>query len=147
MKDKQRITKERFFQSGFTLLEIMIVVVIIGVIASFAIVNLMNASEGAKIKLASGFVKGSLKSQISLYQLNCNAYPNSLNDLVTKPSDANGWRGPYLDEYPKDPWGEPYQYKYPGTHNPNSFDVYSKGPDKVDGTADDIGNWSDTPAP
>lgn len=131
-------------QSGFTLLEIMLVVVIIGIIAGFAIVNLMGTGEKAKKDLALGFVKGSLKTQISLYQLHCNSWPNSLNDLVTKPADANGWHGPYLDEFPKDPWDQPYQYRVPGTHNPNTFDVWSKGPDKTDGTADDIGNWADT---
>src|ERR1043166_2658548 len=143
MKNERKTMKRRFSQSGFTLLEIMIVVVIIGVIAGFAIVNLMGTAEKTKIDLARGFVKGQLKTQIITYQLHCSSFPNSLNDLVTRPSDASGWHGPYLDEYPKDPWGEPYQYKYPGSHNPNSFDVYSKGPDKADGTGDDIGNWAD----
>lgn len=130
------------WQRGFTLLEIMIVVVIIGVIASIAIVNFVSVGEGAKIDLARTFVKGSLSSAIQMYQLNNNTYPNSLDALLNRPSDASNWRGPYLKEAAIDPWGEPYQLRVPGTHNTSGFDVWSKGPDKQDGSGDDIGNWN-----
>lgn len=115
----------------------MVVVVIIGALAAYAIVNYMNAGNRAKEDIAHGYVKGPMKTQISLYQMRNNSLPNSLTDLVPT----------YFEEFPKDPWGEPYQYRIPGTHNPNSFDVWSKGLDKIDGTGDDIGNWSDTPTP
>jgi len=129
-------------QRGFTLLEIMIVVVIIGVIAGFAIVNFVGQGEGAKKDLAQAFVDGGLSTAIQAYQLNNNSYPPSLDALVNKPSDATNWRGPYLTKPAIDPWGELYQYRSPGSHNTTRFDVWSKGPDKQDGTGDDIGNWS-----
>ena len=67
-----------------------------------------------------------------------------LQALITAPaSKTESWRGPYFRDpkIPIDPWGEPYVYKYPGVKNPKGYDIYSKGPDKADGTADDIGNW------
>jgi general secretion pathway protein G len=144
MKNNKMKSSLRKYQAGFTLLEIMIVVIIIGIIAGFAIVNLVGTTEDAKIKLARSMVKGSLATQVSIYQLHNNSYPPNIEALVTRPSDAPNWRGPYLNEIPKDPWGEIYQYRAPGAHNTSSFDLYSKGPDKTDGTADDIGNWSET---
>ena len=74
-------------------------------------------------------------------------YPSTaegLQALIAAPaSKAEQWHGPYFSDskIPLDPWGEPYVYHYPGVHNPKSYDIYSKGPDKQDGTADDIGNW------
>jgi general secretion pathway protein G len=61
---------------------------------------------------------------------------------VTRPGDAKNWNGPYLDDVPKDPWGQPYVYVYPGRHNANGYDLYSIGRDGQDGTADDVGNWT-----
>ena len=142
MKTNEIAVKHIKSRGGFTLLEIMIVVVIIGIIAGFAIVNFVGAGESAKIDLARSFVKGALATQVTIYQMHNNAYPSSVEALVNKPSDASNWRGPYLQEIPKDPWGEVYQIRVPGTHNPSGFDLYSKGPDKQDGTADDIGNWA-----
>lgn len=132
------------FQKGFTLLEIMLVVVIIGLLAGLLIYNLAGTSDQARIDIARSACKGPLATAIGLYQLHTGSYPSSLEDLITKPADASNWRGPYLKEKPIDPWNEPYQYRYPGTHNPSGFDVYSKGLDKMDGTADDIGNWSES---
>ena len=65
--------------------------------------------------------------------------------LAAPANKSDRWRGPYIDspgnKAPLDPRGEPYQYRYPGTHNKGSYDLYSKEPDKADGTADDVGNW------
>lgn len=128
---------------GFTLLEIMIVVTIIGLIAAFAIVSLMRTSQGAREDVARTMCKGTLSTAIGLFQLHTGSYPASLDELRTQPSGVNGWRGPYLEETAIDPWGEPYLYRNPGTKNPHKFDVYSKGPDKQENTPDDVGNWSD----
>jgi general secretion pathway protein G len=78
-------------------------------------------------------------------------YPSTadgIQALITPPgAKADHWHGPYIEggKIPLDPWGEPYQYAYPGTKNKGGYDLWSKGPDKQSGTADDIGNW-DEPA-
>jgi general secretion pathway protein G len=83
------------------------------------------------------------------YKLATGHFPTTeqnLKALIAAPDGESGWRGPYLadniKDVPKDPWGNYYQYQYPGTHNTNSYDCWSMGPDGQNGTADDIGNWS-----
>jgi general secretion pathway protein G len=142
MKTSRIIAGSGRSQSGFTLLEIMLVVVIIGIIAGLAIMNLVGTSEKAKEDLARSQIKGPLKTSISLYQLHTGSWPSGLNDLLTRPGNVPNWRGPYVEEVPRDPWGEEYQYRAPGSRNPSGFDLWSKGPDKQDGSADDIGNWA-----
>jgi general secretion pathway protein G len=64
--------------------------------------------------------------------------------LIQQPAGAQGWKqGGYIDHIPNDPWGNAYQYRQPGQHNPEGFDVFSTGPDGRDGGGDDIGNWAD----
>ena len=71
-----------------------------------------------------------------------NKYPESLKDLAIRPRDANAfWKAQVQKSALRDPWGEPYQYRNPGLKNSDFYDVYSKGPDKTEGTEDDIGNW------
>ena len=69
-------------------------------------------------------------------------YPKSLGDLVAAPSNAKNWHGPYLDKIPSDPWGNNYNYYFPGKHNSTSYDLVSVGPDAKEGTDDDVGNWT-----
>jgi len=79
------------------------------------------------------------------YRVHTGRYPSTeegLNALLSPPSDeATNWKGPYVKKLPNDPWGTPYQYKYPGTRNSATYDIWSYGPDGKEG-ADDIGNWS-----
>jgi general secretion pathway protein G len=88
-----------------------------------------------------------LKLAIDTYQFDAKQYPASLRDLIAAPVDtelAKRWRGPYMKSTRNaflDPWGNPYLYAHPGKRNPNTFDVWSIGPDGQDGTGDDIGNW------
>ncbi len=138
--------KTRLAQGGFTLLEIMLVVIIIGLLAGLLIYNLGGTREAAYEDIARSMCKGTLSTAIETYYLHTSTYPPNLDALLTPPSGVTNWRGPYLKEEPIDPWKHPYQYKYPGVHNPNSFDVYSMGKDGADGTADDIGNWAATTA-
>jgi general secretion pathway protein G len=87
---------------------------------------------------------GFYKTAVERFQADTKQYPTSLEELVNKPSDATKaslWGGPYLDKINNDPWGNAFHLAVPGKHNPDSFDLWSVGPDKQDGTADDIGNW------
>ncbi|MBE3097022.1 MAG: type II secretion system major pseudopilin GspG [Planctomycetes bacterium] len=83
------------------------------------------------------------------FEVDCGRFPSTeegLQALLDQPSVATGWKGPYLKRStPKDPWGNLYLYRCPGQHNPNRYDLYSFGPDGLDGTEDDIGNWSEVP--
>jgi general secretion pathway protein G len=130
---------------GFTLIEVLLVLVILVILASFAVVQFTGVRKSANVQAAKTQV-GLIKSAITTYEMNVNGYPSSLQALRAKPqdlADPTKWAGPYLDtEIPKDPWGNAYQYACPGQHNPDSFDVWSFGPDGANGTPDDIGNWT-----
>ena len=136
-------------QKGFTLIEIMIVIVIIGVLATLVIPNVMSRPDEARVVSARHDV-ATLVQALKLYKLDNGRYPTTeqgLNALVKKPTAEpvpRNWKlGGYLDKLPQDPWGSPYQYNNPGTHN-NEIDVFSFGADgKLGGTGNDeeIGNW------
>jgi len=123
MLNKQKVISK---QAGFTLVEILIVVMIIGLLASFVAPNLIGRYERSKEEIAKAQVE-MLSSGVLSFKLDMNRYPTSLEELL-KSSDKS-WRGPYLSkqELPKDPWGKDYLYKVPGDHGP--FDLYSLGPD------------------
>lgn len=138
---------------GFTLLEIMVVLAIIGLLAGLAISQLSGTYGGAQVDTARLFVNTSIKVPLFSYKMAMGDYPTTqegLQALITPPSDgADKWRGPYLDpaKIPVDPWGQPYHYAYPGTHNKDGYDVWSAGPDHQSGTGDDIGNWDTATEP
>lgn len=132
---------------AFTLLEILVVLAIVGLLVGLAVTNVGNLFSGSQKDVAKLFVTQSMQAPIETYRIHMGDYPSTaegLQALITPPANrAERWRGPYLkdNKIPLDPWGEPYQYRCPGTHNKNGFDLWSKGPDKIDGTDDDIGNW------
>ena len=136
-------------QKGFTLIEIMVVIVIIGILATLVIPRIMGRPDEARVVSAKHDV-ATLVQALKLYKLDSGRYPTTeqgLNALVQKPTSEPvpmNWKtGGYLDKLPLDPWGTSYQYTNPGTHN-NEIDVYSFGADSKAGGADndsDIGNW------
>ncbi len=128
---------------GFTLTEIMLVVVIIGILAALVIPKIAGSSERARVTAAQADINGGIKSALGQYEVDMGNYPRSLQDLITPPGNAKNWHGPYFDppKLPVDPWGNAYIYVFPGKHNPNSYDLLSTGPDGRQGTEDDIGNW------
>ena len=139
------------FQKGFTLIEIMVVVVILGVLAALVIPNIMSRPDQAKAAAAQADLKA-VSSSLELYRLDNGAYPTTdqgLDALVVQPESeplARNWNPDgYLKRVPKDPWGRPYQYEMPGVKNQNGFDIYSFGANgRSDGEGVDavIGNWN-----
>jgi len=136
-------------QSGFTLVEIITVLAIIGMLVGVVISNTDKIFGQSQEAVARIYVRDSLKTPLVRYRIDLGDYPSTnegLAALLAAPNNnSDRWRGPYMDatggKVPLDPWGEVYQYRYPGTKNSGSYDVYSKGPDKAADTADDIGNW------
>lgn len=134
-------------QSGFTLLEIIVVVAIIAILAAYIAPKVAGRVDDARISKAKSDIRV-LESSLELYKLDNFTYPtgdNGLNALVNKPAgDAKNWReGGYIKKLNKDPWGNAYQYLLPGANG--EFDVFSLGADAaVGGTGDaaDIGNWN-----
>ena len=136
-------------QRGFTLIEIMIVIVIMGILASLIVPKIMGRPDEARIIAAKQDMASTLQA-LKLYKLDNQRYPTTeqgLQALVIKPAvspiPAN-WKGSgYLEKLPKDPWGNPYQYLYPGIHS--ELDVFSLGADGAtggEGNDADIGSWS-----
>jgi general secretion pathway protein G len=137
----------RMTARAFTLLEILVVIAIAAMILGLAVANLDKIFGSATEKTAKMKITA-LETPLFSYRFDMGDYPSSaegLRALITAPADkAARWRGPYLKKGQDDitdPWGEPFQYSYPGTRNKAGYDLWSKGPDKQDGTADDIGSW------
>ncbi len=139
-----RIRNQRRRGAGFTLMEVLLVLVILVILGSMAVGMFTGVQEQAEIDAARSQVSV-LKKQIQIYRQQLSQYPTSLQDLIVQPTGLTKperW-SKLLDttEVPLDPWGNQYQYKQPGSHNVDSFDVWSMGPDQTDGSEDDIGNW------
>ena len=131
--------------SGFTLIELLVVLAIIALLAGLVGPTVLNQLGGAKTKTAKIQIKD-LEMALEMYKLDVGAYPSStegLESLVQKPSDADGWNGPYLkSDVPKDPWKNDYYYVYPGTRA--EIDIYSFGQDGAQGgdaENSDVENW------
>lgn len=130
------MNQPRSRRAAFTLLEVLLVLLIIGLLAGIVAPKIFGMKDKANIDAARGQV-GLLYNACDLFRLNMNDYPASLNQLVEDPGQGSGkWAGPYYDRLPKDPWGHEYQYEaQPGGAKPR---IYSHGPDGQAGTADDI---------
>ena len=126
---------------AFTLVEMLLVVTIIGILAALVIPRIVGVSERSRIDAARTDINSGIKSALGRYEIDNGCFPQSLQDMLTQPSTAKHWTGPYLDKLPVDPWGNFYIYYYPGKHNPNDYDLLSVGRDGKEGTDDDIGNW------
>ncbi len=148
MKPKTRHSPlaTRHLSNGFTLIEVMIVVIILGILAAFVVPRIMDRPDEARIVKAKQDIR-TLMSALNLYRLDNLNYPTTdqgLDALVKKPADAKNWKqGGYIDRLPNDPWGKPYQYLRPGTRG--EVDVFTLGADGQpggEGKDADIGNWN-----
>ena len=134
-------------QAGFTLIEIMVVVIIIGILAAIVAPNVIGRVDDAQITKAKAEISN-IENALKFYRLDNFSYPSSeqgIEALVTQPNDPTirNWKpGGYLDRLPKDPWGNPYLYLNPG--NNREIDIYTLGRDGRpggEGPDADIGNW------
>lgn len=133
--------------SGFTLIEIMIVVIILAILAAAVIPRLTGRTQQAKVSRTSADIE-TISLALDLYSIDSGFFPTTTQGLLalrTRPSSPptpSNWRGPYIKKsVPKDPWGQPYKYLSPGIHNKADYDLSSLGPDGVEGGGDDVTNW------
>ena len=143
-----RLRQQR--RRGFTLLEVLLVVAILVALAAMAIPQLVGVQAGAQIDNAKVQV-AAIENAVQYYRTHTGEFPSTqqgLTALITPPNPTpDNWRGPYLKATAdlKDPWGNQYNYEFPGKHSSTPErempDVWSNGPDRTSGTQDDIGNW------
>jgi general secretion pathway protein G len=146
---ERRRPPRRAGQSGFTLIEIMVVVIIIGLLAAVIVPQVIDKVDQARTTKAKADIQ-SIETALTMFRLDNSKYPTTdqgLQALVVQPTDPSirHWRpGGYIQRVSKDPWGNDYQYVYPGTHG-KEYDLFTLGSDGQpggEGTAADIGNWN-----
>jgi general secretion pathway protein G len=142
-----KIRSKNSQQSAFTLIEIMVVAVILGVLAATIIPQFTSTTQDAKISAAKSTV-AELANAVERFNINMDRYPTTeegLKALVEAPPGAEQkWRGPYIQMLRPDPWDHPFKYRYPSSHRSTGYDLWSAGADGADGGEKenaDIGNW------
>lgn len=143
----KRSHKPKRVQCGFTLVELMLVVIIIGVLAAMVVPSLVGRARKARVAAAKSDITAGLGTGLDLFEQDTGAYPTTaqgLEALIKAPEGVAGWDGPYLkaNEIPVDPWGNEYKYTCPGVENTATYDLVSFGGDGKEGGGDDIANYS-----
>ena len=130
-------------REGFTLVEMLLVLVILAVLAAVVVPRFAGRGKQAKVTAAEAEISA-LETALDTFEIDNGYFPKSgdLEALVTQPNNTPNWKGPYIRrDVPKDPWNNDYLYEYPGSHNVNGYDLSSFGPDGRPGGDDDIVNW------
>jgi len=133
-------------KNGFTLVELMLVVVIIGVLVAMVVPRLAGRTKQARATAAQADIDVNIALALDLYEVDNGFFPateQGLVALLAKPASSPvppNWNGPYVKKLRKDPWGNEYIYLSPGNHS-TDYDLYSYGPDGVEGGGDDVTNW------
>lgn len=131
-------------QRAFTLIELLLVLVILGILAAIVVPKFAGRTEQARLTAAQSQIS-TFGTALDAFEVDMGYYPkgkSGLNDLVVSPRDGQNWKGPYMkNDIPLDPWGNAYIYEYPGKRNAKSYDLMSMGPDGRAGGDDDISNW------
>jgi len=133
--------------TAFTLIELLLVLVILAVLAAVVVPKFTGRSDDARNAAAKSDI-ASMGTMLDAFEVDNGRYPatdEGLQALVTAPQNAPKWK-PYIQQLKTDPWGHPYQYRFPGQNNPNGYDLWSMGKDGRDGGGDDIDNWSQAQA-
>jgi len=129
-------------RKGFTLIELMLVVIIIGALIAMVFPRLTGRGEQARVGAAKADIQVNIATALKLYELDNGTFPQTdegLGALLSQTSSANNWNGPYLEKKPLDPWGKEYKYVFPGSHRAD-YDLSSLGRDGVE-SDDDVNNW------
>ncbi len=137
-------------ERGFTMIEIMLVVIIIGILVAMVSTNITGRGEQARKLAVKADIEANISSALDLYEMDNGKFPTTeqgIKALIVKPTSSPepvNWNGPYLKKkkMPVDPWGREYVYISPGVHNEDSYDLSSLGQDGAE-SADDIVNWGD----
>jgi general secretion pathway protein G len=145
LNNRQQTEKMKLFKnkrrSAFTLVEMLLVLVILATLAAIVIPKMAGRSKQAQVTAAKTQINA-VESALDAFEVDNGFYPKSLDYLFAAPTNSPNWKGPYLPKsIPNDPWGNPYVYECPGKHRPDSYDLWSAGPDQQPGTDDDITNW------
>ena len=140
-------SRRAFRSTAFTLIELMVVVVILGILAAAVIPQFMGTTHDAKVGTAKSNI-AEIESALERFYIHMDRHPTTEEGLKVlveaPPGDESKWRGPYVKLLRPDPWNHPYQYRDPGTHRTSGFDLWSRGGDGADGgegEGADLGNW------
>ena len=141
----QRVTKRSSIRRGFTIIELLLVLVILAVLAAVIVPKFTGRGEDARIAAAKTDI-ANIKTCLGMFENDNGRYPTSeegLAALVQAPGNlASSWKGPYMEGgVPQDPWKHPYQYRCPGSHNPNGYDLFSQGKDGKTEGGNGLDNW------
>jgi general secretion pathway protein G len=138
------IRRNRNPEAGFTLIELIVVLVILALLAALVVPNITKKMGESRGKIARIQI-GALEEAIEVFNFDVGRPPTNeegLQALITNPGNLESWKGPYVKNgnLPMDPWDRPYVYRRPGSHS-NEYDLYSLGPSGKEGAGDEIGNW------